>query len=146
MVPRGATASTASALCLASGEVARALHRVHGDIGLEGRAWTPEALAARGLGRLALARLADHHHGVHIHARKRGKHGVECGAAAIHAVAAPDPVEGGKGRALAHAAERVDELRVCGARGGHGASEGNVPFVRLGAGLRGDRVKRSQRT
>ena len=106
----------------------------------------PRRSPRAGCGRLALARLADHHHGVHIHAGERCKHGVERGAAAVHAVAAPDPVEGGKGCALAHAAERVDELRVCGARGGHGASERNVPFVRLGAGLRGDWVKGSQRT
>ena len=66
MVPARGDGEYGKRIGLASGEVARALHRVHGDVGLEGRAWAPQALAARRLWRLALPRLADHHDGVVI--------------------------------------------------------------------------------
>ena len=89
---------------LTSREVTRTLNRVHGDIGLERCARAAEPLAARRLGGFALPGFADHHHRVDIDAGKRDKHGIERSTTAVHAVAAADPVEGRKSRALGHAA------------------------------------------
>ena len=75
----------------------------------------PPSRAPRGgLRRLALPGLADHHHRIDIDRGKGRDHGGERGAAAIHAVATADPVEGGESRALAHPAQGIDELGICG--------------------------------
>ena len=65
--------------------------------------WTAEPLAALGLRRLALGRLADHHHGIDVDLGECAPHGVERGAAAVTAVAAADPIESGAGSALGDA-------------------------------------------
>lgn len=107
---------------LTPGEIARAFDRIDGNVGLEGGAGPAEALATGGLRRLALARLADHHHGIDIHLRQGAKHSIERSPAAVHAIAPPNPVKGSKRRTLADTAERIDELRARAARGLHDTS------------------------
>ena len=112
---------------LAAHEVARALHRIDGDVGLEGRAWAAEPLAPLWLRRLAPRGLADYHQGVDIDLGKGAAHGVERGAAGVLAVAAPDPVEGGAGGPLGDAAEGKDKRRIDRTRGVHDSSFVAVP-------------------
>ena len=71
-----------------------------------------EPLAALGLRRLALGRLADDHHGVDVDLGQSAAHGIERRTAAVAAVATPDPIERGAGRPLGDAAERKDERRI----------------------------------
>ncbi len=72
----------------------------------------PKPLAALRLRRLAARGLADRHHGVDIDVGQRGPHGVERRTAGVLAVAPADPVEGGTGGGLRHAAEGKNELRI----------------------------------
>jgi hypothetical protein len=91
-------------------EIARALDRIDGNVGLEGRAWAAEPLAAVRLRRLPARGLADRHHGVDVDIGHGGLHGIERGAASVLTVAPADPAEGGSGGAFGDAAERKDEL------------------------------------
>ena len=127
MAPRGATRKHGKRIGLPAHEVARALHRIDRDVGLEGRARAAEPLAALGLRRLASRGLADRHHGIDIDVGQRGPHGVERRAAGVLAVAAPDPAEGGGSGALGDAAEGKDKLRIDRTWGLHSGSLQALP-------------------
>ena len=98
---------------LAAHEIARALDRIDGDIGLEDGARAAEPLPALGLRRLTLGRLADGHHGIDVDIGKRSTHGLERGTAAILAVTSADPAGSAAVTARTAAAPRS---RPCGLR------------------------------
>ena len=108
-------------------QIARALHRIDGDVRLEGSLGTAEVLATLGLGGLARGGLTNDHKGVYIDLGQRIAHGVERGTTAIIAIATPNPIEGGTGRPLSNAAQRIDEFRIDLVRGLHNiSSSGNL--------------------
>ena len=127
MAPRGGHGEHGQRIGLAAHQVARALDRIDGDIGLEGGARAAEPLAALRLRGLAARRLADGDDRIDIDLGKRGPHGVERGAAGIETVAAADPAEGGAGGGFRHAAEGKDKLRIGRSCVVHGGSLTAIP-------------------